>query len=287
MSGWIKIHRSIIENPLWTDKPFSRGQAWIDILLRANYDDKEIMLGGNIKKVNRGSFITSELKLMDRWGWSKKKVRAFLSLLESENMIERYATQKGTTINVVNYSVYQDLGTVQEPLRNHIETVERLSGDSGGYTDKEIKNKRNKEIYRDDKSSLRQTETIRRVVDAWNSLSEYGIRRISRLNSGSKRYSSLISRLNEYGEAEVMRAIENIKHSDFLQGKEHGKSWVITFDWFVLPSNFPKVLEGNYDNREKNIKKPNNRNNNNFERRNYDMDKLERQLMEGENNEQI
>lgn len=282
MSGWIKIHRSIIENPLWTDKPFSRGQAWIDILLRANYDDKEIMLGGNIKKVNRGSFITSELKLMDKWGWSKKKVRAFLSLLESENMIERHATQKGTTINVVNYSVYQDLGTAQEPLRNHIETVERLSGDSGGYTDKEIKNKRNKEIYRDDKSSLRQTETVRRVVDAWNSLSEYGIRRISRLNSGSKRYSSLISRLNEYGEAEVMRAIENIKHSDFLQGKEHEKSWVITFDWFVLPSNFPKVLEGNYDNREKNIKKPNNRNNNNFERRNYDMDKLERQLMEGQ-----
>ena len=227
MSGWIKIHRSIIENPLWTDKPFSRGQAWIDILLRANYEDKEIMLGGNIKKVNRGSFITSELKLMDRWGWSKKKVRAFLSLLESENMIERYATQKGTTKNVVNYSVYQDLGTAQEPLRNHMETVERLSGDCGGYTDKEIKNKRNKEIYRDDKSSLRQTETVRRVVDAWNSLSEYGIRRVSRLNSGSKRYNSLTARLNEYGEEEVVRAIENIKHSDFLQGKEPGKSWAI------------------------------------------------------------
>ena len=282
MSGWIKIHRSIIENPLWTDKPFSRGQAWIDILLRANYDDKEIMLGGNIKKVNRGSFITSELKLMDRWGWSKKKVRAFLSLLESENMIERYATQKGTTINVVNYSVYQDLGTVQEPLRNHIETVERLSGDCGGYTDKEIKNRRNKEIYRDDKSSLRQTETVRRVVDAWNSLSEYGIRRVSRLNSGSKRYNSLTARLNEYGEEEVMRAIENIKHSDFLQGKEPGKSWAITFDWFVLPSNFPKVLEGNYENREHNAIKAKVRDNNNFERRHYDMDELERQLMEGQ-----
>ena len=23
---------------------------------------------------------------------------------------------------------------------------------------------------------------------------------------------------------------------------------MITFDWFVLPNNFPKVLEGNYDN---------------------------------------
>lgn len=282
MSGWIKIHRSITGNPLWTDKPFSRGQAWIDILLRVNYEDKEIMLGGNITNVKRGSFITSELKLMDRWGWSKKKVRAFLSLLENENMIVRYATQKGTTITVVNYSIYQDFGTAQEPLGNRKETVERLSGDCEGYTDKEIKNKRNKEVYRDDKSSLRHAESVRRIVEKWNSLSEYGIRRVSRLNSGSKRYNSLISRLNEYGEEEVMKAIENIKHSDFLQGKEPGKSWEITFDWFVLPSNFPKVLEGNYENRNSGDKKLKVRDNNNFERRNYDMDELERQLMEGQ-----
>lgn len=279
MSGWIKIHRSITGNPLWTDKPFSRGQAWIDILLCANYEDKEIMLGGNITNVKRGSFITSELKLMDRWGWSKKKVRAFLSLLENENMIVRYSTQKGTTITVVNYSIYQDFGTAQEPLGNRKETVERLSGDCEGYTDKEIKNKRNKEVYRDDKSSLRHAESVRRIVEKWNSLSKYGIRRVSRLNSGSKRYNSLISRLNEYGEEEVMKAIENIKHSDFLQGKEPGKSWEITFDWFVLPSNFPKVLEGNYENREHNAIKAKVKDNNNFERRRYDMDALERSLL--------
>ena len=27
------------------------------------------------------------------------------------------------------------------------------------------------------------------------------------------------------------------------------RGWMITFDWFLLPSNFQKVLEGNYDNR--------------------------------------
>ena len=26
--------------------------------------------------------------------------------------------------------------------------------------------------------------------------------------------------------------------------------WIITFDWFVKPSNFPKVLEGNYNRRK-------------------------------------
>lgn len=36
--------------------------------------------------------------------------------------------------------------------------------------------------------------------------------------------------------------------SSYLNGHNpHG--WIATFDWFVSPSNFAKVLEGNYDNR--------------------------------------
>lgn len=84
------------------------------------------------------------------------------------------------------------------------------------------------------------------VVDAWNSLSEYGIKPISKLTSGTKRYDSLVARLNQYGLDDVLKAIENIKHSDFLQGKT--SDWFIKFDWFVKPNNFPKVLEGNYNN---------------------------------------
>lgn len=50
---------------------------------------------------------------------------------------------------------------------------------------------------------------------------------------------------------DVLKAIENIKHSKFLQGKtESRKQWVITFDWFVLPNNFPKVLDGNYTDKD-------------------------------------
>ena len=57
------------------------------------------------------------------------------------------------------------------------------------------------------------------------------------------------ARLREYGKDAVLEAIENIKTSDFLQGKVKN-DWTITFDWFVLPSNFPKVLEGNYNRRK-------------------------------------
>lgn len=85
-----------------------------------------------------------------------------------------------------------------------------------------------------------------RVMQAWNQLSSLGIQPISRITSGSKRSTSLRARLREYGADKIIEAIERIKTSDFLVGK-NSKGWMITFDWFVLPSNFPKVLEGNYN----------------------------------------
>ena len=95
-----------------------------------------------------------------------------------------------------------------------------------------------------DKNNI--SSSLHSVVDAWNSLSEYGIKPISKLTSGTKRYDSLVARLKKYGLDNVLKAIENIKHSDFLQGNTG--DWFITFDWFVKPNNFPKVLEGNYNN---------------------------------------
>lgn len=107
MSGWIKIHRDILYHEIWIDKPFSKGQAWIDLILMANHSDNKCMIWNKAEEIKRGSFITSELKLMDRWGWSRKKVQLFLKFLESESMIMRNANNKRTVITIVNYDVYQ------------------------------------------------------------------------------------------------------------------------------------------------------------------------------------
>lgn len=46
----------------------------------------------------------------------------------------------------------------------------------------------------------------------------------------------------------VLEAIRSIGNSQFLQG--YKTSFVITFDWFIRPNNFVKVLDGNYLDRE-------------------------------------
>lgn len=93
-----------------------------------------------------------------------------------------------------------------------------------------------------------QTQSVRLAIEAWNTLTEFGIKGVSKVSSTSKRYQSLVARIGEHGIDGVLKAIEKIKVSNFLQGK-NDRGWTATFDWFVLPNNFPKVLEGNYDNR--------------------------------------
>ena len=90
--------------------------------------------------------------------------------------------------------------------------------------------------------TIRRTE-VQRVVDAWNTLPV--VSRVTKLVPDSQRFKWLKARIRDYGIDEVLRAIDNVRNSPFLLG-ESKNGWTITFDWFVRPNNFPKVLDGNY-----------------------------------------
>ena len=124
--GWISLHRSIQDNPIWHEKPFSKGQAWVDMLLMANHAPKEVLIGNKVVLINRGQFHTSELKLAEKWGWSRNKVRAYLTLLEEQKMSTTKGTTKGTTVTIENYTLYQDLptteGTAEKQRKNNEKT---------------------------------------------------------------------------------------------------------------------------------------------------------------------
>lgn len=121
-----------------------------------------------------------------------------------------------------------------------------LGIDIGKDIDKDIdidKEKDNKLIV--SKDTICQTD-VRRVIEEWKKLQEVGINPIRDIKPSSKRYQLLKGRIREYGIDEVLSAINNVRYSDFLRG-ENNRGWMITFDWFVKPNNFTKVLEGNYN----------------------------------------
>ena len=129
--GWISIHRKIREcDVIWDDKPFSRGQAWIDLLLMVNHEDKEIMFNARGLTIKRGQKLTSIRKLSEQWGWSRTKTTLFLNELKKAQMIDFKSDTKKTLVTVINYDFYQDTATTKEPLKSHRKATEKPQKDT-------------------------------------------------------------------------------------------------------------------------------------------------------------
>lgn len=69
------------------------------------------------------------------------------------------------------------------------------------------------------------------------------------LKINDKRKRAINNLLKEYSLEEMLQAMGKIRTSNFLQGNNK-TGWQISFDWFTNKSNFLKVLEGNYDDKE-------------------------------------
>lgn len=87
-----------------------------------------------------------------------------------------------------------------------------------------------------------RTKDVRAITKAWN---ELGLQQITKITADSIRGKMLKARIREHGVDGILTAINNIRESTFLKG-DNDKGWEITFEWFVKPNNFIKVLEGNY-----------------------------------------
>jgi hypothetical protein len=119
MSGWIKIHRSIQEHWLYTEKrKFSRFEAWNDILLTVNFADGQSIIKGKVYNIKRGQSILSLDTWAKRWNWEKSAVRRFLSLLQKEQMINLVSDNITTHLTVCKYEDYQDSGNANETQTN-------------------------------------------------------------------------------------------------------------------------------------------------------------------------
>ncbi|MEF9952938.1 MAG: DnaD domain protein [Clostridium sp.] len=180
--GWISLYRSIQDHWLWQEKPFDKARAWLDLLLLANHQDNKFLLGNELVEVKKGSFITSQAKLMERWGWGKEKVRTYLKLLEKEEMLKIAATKKYTLIKIINYESYQNqtstkpvvpmdnenYQTTNRPQSDRKQTTNRPRADSNNNDNNENNvNKDNKSVY---KRSYGEFKNVKLTDDEYNTL---------------------------------------------------------------------------------------------------------------------
>lgn len=152
--GWIKLFRKIQDSFLWKDKPFTKGQAWTDLLLLANYADSGIWIRGIYVEVKRGQLAYPQGTLGKRWGWKRKKVSCFLKLLENEHQIAHQTSNLTTLITIVNYEQYQSKGQQTEHQRHtkgaHLKNKKNAKNktDQINFEDELNRNRPERKIFR-------------------------------------------------------------------------------------------------------------------------------------------
>ena len=251
MSGYIKIDRKITEWEWY--KNLNTKVVFFHCLLKANW--KEGKFEGKI--IKRGSFVTSIKKLSLELCLTEDEVRTAIKHLISTGEITKQTTNKYSVITVSNYELYQDIpeqipsnsqtDAKQIPNNSHsipkqfptIEERKNIRREEGK------KERREEDILTVSNETVCQTD-VRRIIDRWNTLSEFGIKPIKKIGNGTKVFERLCARVREYGIDDVLSTVDMIKNSDFLLGRV--KDFTITLDWFSRPNNFQKVYNGNYSN---------------------------------------
>lgn len=198
-------------------------------------------------------------------------VRLALKTFENYGMIEIVSG----VYTIPNWGKYQNLDKIEQKsqyMRNYMQeyrkkqkdkieckTNSKLYGKINSKTNvssaevynKELDNKeldnKEKEIEEENdlivsKDTIRQTD-VQRIIDEWNTLEEFGITPVKRMTP--KREQAVKARIRQNCVEDILEAIENIRHSSFLQG-QNKNGWMVTFDWFLKPGNFAKVFEGQY-----------------------------------------
>lgn len=281
--GWIKIHRNITENPMCFSEPFTRMQAWIDLLLVANYRDSVIYVRGNKVDVKRGQIAKSQDFFATRWKWSRGKVIRFLDELQKCGQIVQQKSNVITLISVVNYEYYQQDGTTDEPQtdsrRYNKRTTDGTTDEPQIVQPNERRIKKNKEDNKETsltrgkenaaavaaptsasseaeapkpiKAEKRENLPFKEIKELWNAVC-VGYPKLHSLSESRK--NKMRNRVAEMGGAEkallLLREIfTKMQASNFLRG-DNKRGWKASFDWlFENDKNWVKVYEGNYDNR--------------------------------------
>ena len=113
-AGYIKLYRASLNDPLYLKEPFTKWQAWCDLILLAYFAPSEFFVRGIKVKAKRGCVYKGSLELAERWKWSRGKVDRFISYLETD---KRVSVQKNNVIGcitIINYDKYQQNDTTNE-----------------------------------------------------------------------------------------------------------------------------------------------------------------------------
>lgn len=271
--GWVKLYRSLLNKPIWTETTAEQKVLLISLLMKAAYTKRTWIYQGMVYNLEPGQLITSINSLIELGGTgvTHRKVRTALTLFEKAGFLTQKTSKKNTLITIANWETYQS----DAALPTQEASQPRHSGDTEAShqptTNKKLRSKEGVEGEEQHREKPKAKEEQDRVAEAtplwWCSetienqvLHLYHITctNLPKVRVFTEKRRNAIStccRGLKWHEAvsteEALitlfaEGLEKAAATPFLNG-ENEKGWKTDFDWLMKPENMTKVLESKYD----------------------------------------
>ena len=142
MEGWIKLHRKLIENPIFLKPELL--QLFIYCLLKANHEAQKIIFNGQEIEIKIGQFITGRNAMAKDLKQNPITTYKRLKILENLQILNIKSNNKFSIVTVLNWELYQS----EEMKRNSKRNNKGTTREQQGNTNKNDKNDKNDKKYK-------------------------------------------------------------------------------------------------------------------------------------------
>lgn len=124
MSGWIKIHRKLLDNPRFKDGDWLK--VWVWMLATATHKPYDVLFKGQRTKLQPGQFTAGRIQIAQETGVAQAKVWRIVEALKSEQQIEQQPSNACSLFTILNWDKYQhDEQQSEQPVSSHRATTEQ------------------------------------------------------------------------------------------------------------------------------------------------------------------
>jgi len=277
--GFVLCYRSI-QDQAWYNKDLPKTFLFMHCLMNAQHSLYESSFKSNTVTLQAGQLHTTFKDIAEKSGlWAlyeqfvkskdvlnscKRSIKLSLDYFVKKGMLTYRVvgkSKKTTVITISNWAKFQalpvtdlvtapvtDLVTakseVQQGLATSSVTAPVTDSVTGTVTQNNNVFNNNKDIYvKNDKSLL-----VRKVIKVFNE-SFPNLAAVQKITPARKsKLLKIIKDFPVYQKIDTWQGLfDYIEKSDFLMGR--ASDWQMSFDFMVNPTNFVKIIEGNYENK--------------------------------------
>lgn len=143
MNGWIKLHRKIVESPVFDNEKVLK--VFIYCLTKASHKNHKQIIGTKVVELSPGQFIFGRQSWASTLKINESSIYRYMKLLEELDIITIKANNKFSVVTIVNWGIYQQEDNASEQQMNNKRTTNEQQMNTNNNVKNE-KNEKNKDI---------------------------------------------------------------------------------------------------------------------------------------------